>query len=123
MEIPIYYDPMIAKLVTFGKDRKEAIEKMLRAIEEYQITGIATTLPFGTFVLNHPAFISGDFDTKFIQRYFNEDSLRQQPDADSEMVAAVLGAYLQQQPPKTAGNPTNTQTSAAGSAWKRNRTA
>ncbi|MDX5422800.1 MAG: acetyl-CoA carboxylase biotin carboxylase subunit, partial [Hymenobacteraceae bacterium] len=70
MDIPIYYDPMIAKLVTFGKDRQEAIDKMLRAIDEYQITGIETTLPFGKYVLQHEAFVSGNFDTKFIERHY-----------------------------------------------------
>ena len=54
MDIPIYYDPMIAKLVTFGADRAEAIARMLRAIDEYQITGIETTLPFGAYVLQPP---------------------------------------------------------------------
>ena len=56
MEIPIYYDPMIAKLVTHGKDREEAMQRMIRAIDEYQITGIESTLPFGKFVMQHEAF-------------------------------------------------------------------
>ena len=58
MEIPIYYDPMIAKLITYGKDRTEAIERMVRAIDEYQITGITTTLGFGRFVMQDEAFIA-----------------------------------------------------------------
>ena len=64
MDIPIYYDPMIAKLVTFGADRAEAIARMLRAIAEYQITGIETTLPFGAYVLRHPAVVSAVLGTR-----------------------------------------------------------
>ena len=76
MEIPIYYDPMIAKLITYGKDREEAIERMVRAIDEYEITGIQTTLGFGKFVMQHEAFTSGKFDTHFVDKYFNADSLK-----------------------------------------------
>ena len=56
MEIPIYYDPMIAKLITYGKDREEAIERMIRAIDDYKIVGIETTLPFCKFVMQHESF-------------------------------------------------------------------
>ncbi|HEY8782543.1 MAG TPA: acetyl-CoA carboxylase biotin carboxylase subunit [Mucilaginibacter sp.] len=88
MEIPIYYDPMIAKLITYGKDRKEAIERMLRAIDEYQITGITTTLGFGKFVMQHEAFTSGAFDTHFVEKYFKPGSL--QNDKEDEALIAVM---------------------------------
>jgi len=71
MEIPIYYDNMIAKLICYGTDRTQAIARMKRAIDEYQIRGIETTLGFGKFVMEHEAFISGDFDTGFIGKYFD----------------------------------------------------
>ncbi|MFM7758128.1 MAG: acetyl/propionyl/methylcrotonyl-CoA carboxylase subunit alpha [Crocinitomicaceae bacterium] len=70
MEIPIYYDPMIAKLVVWGATRDEAIERTIEAIENYQISGVKTTLDFGKFVLKHDAFRSGNFDTNFINHYF-----------------------------------------------------
>jgi acetyl-CoA carboxylase biotin carboxylase subunit len=89
MEIPIYYDPMIAKLVTYGKDRGEAIERMLRAIDEYQITGITTTLGFGKFVMQHEAFTSGKFDTHFVSKYFTPGSL-QNSGEDEAMIAALI---------------------------------
>ncbi|MGB4776533.1 MAG: acetyl-CoA carboxylase biotin carboxylase subunit, partial [Daejeonella sp.] len=76
MEIPIYYDPMIAKLITYGKDRTEAIERMLRAIDEYQISGIETTLSFGKFVIQHEAFVSGNFNTHFVNKYFTPHVLQ-----------------------------------------------
>ncbi|MGC6433373.1 MAG: acetyl-CoA carboxylase biotin carboxylase subunit [Crocinitomicaceae bacterium] len=75
MEIPIYYDPMIAKLVVWGKTRKDAIKRAIIAIDEYQIAGIKTTLDFGKFVLKHPAFVSGDFDTNFVKHYFQDPTI------------------------------------------------
>lgn len=72
MDIPIYYDPMIAKLVVWGKSREEAMDRAIEAIDNYQISGVKTTLDFGKFVLSHSAFRSGDFDTNFIKHYFQD---------------------------------------------------
>lgn len=72
MEIPIYYDPMIAKLVTWGKNREESIDRMIKAINHYEISGLRTTLDFGKYVMKHPAFRSGDFDTNFVKHYFED---------------------------------------------------
>ena len=72
MDIPIYYDPMIAKLVVWGETREEAMDRAIEAIDNYQISGVKTTLDFGKFVLKHPAFRSGDFDTNFIKHYFQD---------------------------------------------------
>lgn len=75
MDIPIFYDPMIAKLVVWGKDRKSAISRSIKAIDEYQISGVKTTLDFGKFVLKHEAFQKGDFDTNFVKHYFSDPSV------------------------------------------------
>jgi propionyl-CoA carboxylase alpha chain len=75
MEVPIYYDPMIAKLVVWGKTREDAIRRCLEAIDDYQISGVKTTLDFGKFVLKHEAFISGNFDTNFVKHYFSDPSV------------------------------------------------
>lgn len=72
MAIPIYYDPMIAKLCVWGKDRMSAIKRTIKAINEYQISGVSTTLDFGKYVLKHPSFISGDFDTNFVKTHFGD---------------------------------------------------
>ena len=117
MEIPIYYDPMIAKLVTFGKDRKEAIERMIRAIDEYEITGIETTLAFGKFVMQHEAFTSGHFDTHFVGKYFKPEMLDTQSE-DEAKIAAILGTILMQQ--KANKNPKQ-QVQQTASSWKKNR--
>ena len=122
MDIPIYYDPMIAKLVTFGADRAEAIARMLRAIEEYQITGIETTLGFGRYVLTHPTFVSGHFDTNFIRDHFTPTTLAPAaPDEATAKVAAALGAMLlSEKKPKTAAT-TGETAGAESSGWRRNR--
>jgi propionyl-CoA carboxylase alpha chain len=93
MAIPIYYDPMISKLITYGKDRNEAIQRMLRAIDEYHIDGCETTLPFGTYVLEHEAFVSGDFDTNFVQKHFDPETLKQHNELEANL-AAKLAVYL-----------------------------
>ncbi len=93
MEIPIYYDPMIAKLITYGKTRMETIQLMKTAIDDYKIEGLVTTLPFGKFVCDHEAFISGNFDTHFVKKYFNPKELEVQQNEEKE-VAALLGLQL-----------------------------
>jgi len=117
MDIPIYYDPMIAKLVTYGKNRSEAIERMIRAIDEYRITGIQTTLAFGKFVMQHEAFISGKFDTHFVSKYFLPEYLIN-GNEDEAMIAALIGAEFMMQ---KSLNGTSTDQTPAASSWKRNR--
>ena len=72
-EISIHYDPMIAKLCAHGMDRTQAIERLRRAIDEYHIHGLETTLAFGRYVLDHEAFISGRFDTGFVGAHFDSE--------------------------------------------------
>lgn len=91
-EIPIYYDNMIAKLVVWGADREQAILRLKRAISEYRITGIETTLNFGLFVLNHPDFISGNFDTHFIAKNFDTASFGQSLRTEDEKMALAVAA-------------------------------
>ena len=120
MEIPIHYDPMIAKLIAYGKDRTEAIEKMLRAIDEFKITGVATTLPFCTFALQHEAFVSGKFDTRFVGLYFTPEVLQKKVSTTELEIAAVLAAEIlkrKQNNSTTQSTPATTQSSQ----WRRNR--
>ncbi|MGB4399859.1 MAG: acetyl-CoA carboxylase biotin carboxylase subunit [Daejeonella sp.] len=117
MEIPIYYDPMIAKLITHGKDRTEAIERMIRAIDEYTITGIQTTLAFGKYVMQHPAFVSGDFDTHFASKYFTPDNLRS-VDEEEAMIAAIIAAISMST--KSGSDKVPIELNSA-STWKKNR--
>lgn len=98
MDIPIYYDPMIAKLVVHAATREAAIERMTRAIDDYRITGVKTTLPFGKFAINHPAFVSGDFDTGFVKTYFTPDKLEHFDQDEAELAALAALHFLEQEP-------------------------
>ncbi len=93
MEIPIYYDPMIAKLITYGPDRAAAIRRMLEAIQAFQVEGIATTLAFGRFVFEHEAFCSGQFDTHFVKKHFTPEKIRAKEQAEAQL-AALLAAKI-----------------------------
>lgn len=109
MDIPIYYDPMIAKLIAWGATREEARERLLRAIDEYQIKGIRTTLSFGRWALQQPAFINGQFDTNFIGKYFTPESL-QHPVPDEARAAAILAVQIwQREQRKARQTPVNQQ--------------
>lgn len=90
MEIPIYYDSMISKLITYGASREEAIQRMIRAIDEYQISGVETTLGFCKFVMRHEAFVSGKFDTHFVAQYFKPEMLRDTPASEEQDMLAAL---------------------------------
>lgn len=118
MDIPIYYDPMIAKLIVHGKDRKEAISRMLRAIGDYKITGVETTLDFCRFVLEHEAFISGNFDTHFVHKYFKPESLVHQKE-EEESIAALVSAMIYKNG-RNSGMP-GPATFPERSKWKINR--
>jgi len=89
MNIPVYYDPMIAKLVVHGNDRKEAIQKMLSAIRDYQVEGVSTTMPFGRFVFEHEAFLSGHFDTHFVKNFYTPEKILERQKENAEIAAIV----------------------------------
>jgi len=96
MDVPIYYDPMLAKLITYGKNREEAIQLMIQAIANYHVEGVATTLPFGTFVMEHEAFRSGNFDTHFVKQYYDSAALKAKMDTEAEIAAYIaLKHYLE----------------------------
>ncbi len=98
MDIPIYYDPMLAKLITYGETREEAIQIMIKAIEDYQVEGVETTLPFGKFVFEHEAFRSGKFDTHFVKNYYNAEVLKNQMAQEAKIAALVaLKQYFEDQ--------------------------
>ncbi len=75
MEIPIYYDPMISKLIVHSGTRDQAIEKILTAIKDYEVVGVETTLPFCSFAIDHNDFRSGNFTTKFVDQHFQDPSV------------------------------------------------
>ena len=89
-EVTINYDPMISKLSVHGKDRQAAINKMLRALDEYEIVGCKTTIPFCEFTLKHPDFVEAKYDTHFVKDHFNPEQLESIIDEDIVALAATL---------------------------------
>ncbi|MDR7130147.1 propionyl-CoA carboxylase alpha chain [Algoriphagus sp. 4150] len=117
MDIPIYYDPMIAKLITHAEDRTSAIEKMVGAIDDYKIVGIQTTLGFCKFAITHPAFVSGSFDTKFVENYFNPKVLDDEfSDSELELLSALAVEFFTKS--KSAENLKSESIAKKESAWR-----
>ncbi len=110
-EVPLFYDPMISKLATYGATREEAINRMQRALREYYVGGIRTTIPFFREVLDDADFRSGEIDTSFIARHFerkknlNSSAPAATAFSPEELAAAFVAAYdfaRQQQQPITS---------------------
>ncbi len=121
MEIPIYYDPMIAKLIVHAENREAAIQKMTRAIQDYKIVGVETTLSFCEWAINHEAFRTGDFDTNFITAYFTPEILTKTLTKEEQEIAAILAALVYKDAQPT---PLTSNTAAIAnlpSAWKLQR--
>ncbi len=106
MDIPIYYDPLISKLITYGKDRMQAVELMIEAIDQYKIDGVQTTLPFGKFVMQHEAFRSGKFNTHFVKDHFSPEMLEQTRKQEAS-IASLLAFQLYQEDQKKLRTPSN----------------
>jgi acetyl-CoA carboxylase biotin carboxylase subunit len=115
MEVPIYYDPLLAKLIVWAPTRDAAIARLKAAIEDYEIEGVATTLPFGRFVCDHPAFQSGKFDTGFIKQYYTPEKMLDMQ-APAEKAAAMLAIELFENHKKVLNVP-----APGTNAWVRQR--
>lgn len=93
-EISMYYDPMISKLVTWGKDRKEALSLLANALDEYVIRGVTHNVGFGRSILRNEAFANGNYNTAFIPTYY-PDGFRGDPlSADDHAQLALSAHYL-----------------------------
>jgi acetyl-CoA carboxylase biotin carboxylase subunit len=117
MTIPIYYDPMLGKLITHGKNRQDAINKMLRAIEKFKIEGVKTTLDFGAFAINHPAFRSGSFDTNFVKKHFTGKITNDFDMEEVDIAAAFASAYFDEK----VSEKDKAQVAENESNWRLNR--
>lgn len=94
--IPTFYDSMISKLITYGRDRNDAINRMKRALREYIILGVKTTIPFHKAVLRNPNFVSGDLNTHFIDTYKKgiEDEMVNVINEDLEYVNRLKSTFM-----------------------------
>jgi acetyl-CoA carboxylase biotin carboxylase subunit len=114
-EVPIHYDSLLSKLVAYGYSRRDALLRMRRAISEYKVLGIKTTLPFFERVLRDPDFVAGNFDTSFVETAFAETDRHRERPYDVAVAAAALQAFRERQAarllPAASGN--------GSSAWWR----
>ncbi len=92
--VPVFYDPMLSKLIVHGTTRDEAIARMRRALAEYRVEGIMTTIPFFTFIMNNPDFIAANFDTGYIDRILPEIDFAQRPASEHHVDAAIAAAAI-----------------------------
>ncbi len=115
MTVPMFYDPMISKLITYGKTREEAIRLMIDAINDYKVEGVATTLSFGKFVCEHEAFTSGKFDTHFVKNHYSPKALKAKY-TEEEHIAALVGLQFYLEHKDKIKVPKET-----AATWKQNR--
>lgn len=121
--VTINYDPMISKLCVYGRNRKHAIKRMLRALDEYEIAGCRTTIPFCKYVLTHESFTSGNYDTHFVPDHFSAEKLDATITEDNS-VKALAAVLLKNEAPANTNKqerkqgPTNTVDSRW---WKRRK--
>jgi acetyl-CoA carboxylase, biotin carboxylase subunit len=113
-EVPVFYDPLISKLVAHAETRAAAIARMLRAVSEYKVTGIKTTLPFFARALRDPRFIEGDYDTGFVGRLLGENDERDRA-SEIAMVVAAIAVYRERR--QAGAAPVSAKSKA--SAWWR----
>jgi acetyl-CoA carboxylase, biotin carboxylase subunit len=111
LEVPIYYDPMISKLVAWAEDRPRAIARMRRALGEYLVAGIKTTVPFFTWLLDQPEFAAGRFSTTYLDEVLRARNGRPfiEPTADDQLLATIAAAlHTTLSPAAAAGAPSQT---------------
>ncbi len=97
MEMPVYYDPLISKLITYGETRAQAIQRMLEAISQYRIEGVQTTLPFGKFVLENEHFLNGNFDTHFVKNHYSPEKIKTKEESMAPIAAKLALKILQEE--------------------------
>ncbi len=119
-EVSVYYDPLLSKLICWGAARIEAIDRMKRALREYQLLGVKTNIPLHLFVLEHPNFLSGEFDTHFLQNHFTPEKL---PHAiETEQIAAAVVCAMKHHTNSAARSPSSEANGYTPSKWKAQRT-
>ena len=92
--VPVYYDPMLSKLIVHGPTREEAIARMRRALAEYRVEGIMTTIPFFTYIMDNPDFIAANFDTGYIDRILPQIDFAERPSTQHDVDAAIAAAAI-----------------------------
>ena len=121
MDVPIYYDPLIGKLIVYDQTRAAAIERMIRAIDEFRITGVQNTLYFCKFAMKHPAFRSGEFHTGFIDKYFNAEKLEDDFNQGETNLLAAIGVMIHESQNNQPFTSSPVKETTNSTKWKKNR--
>jgi acetyl-CoA carboxylase biotin carboxylase subunit len=116
--VPIYYDPMISKLICWGRDRNEAIARMRRALREFVVKGIKTSIPFHRVVMEHPIFVAGRFDTGFIENHVLAGGASVPPDPEEQRIGVMLAAIVAFKRDQELASRAKVAPTAAASGWK-----
>ena len=120
-DIPIYYDPMLSKVIAWGIDREEALARMKRALGEYQISGVITNIPVFSWILKQRAFLDGTFDINFLDNEFMPllpGRWKSDSSGNYEEIAAILSAILKE---KELHNTLSENTISENNAWRSQR--
>jgi acetyl-CoA carboxylase biotin carboxylase subunit len=117
-EVPVHYDSLLSKLVTFGRDREEARRRMRRALREYVVLGVKTTVPFLGRVMEHPDFVRGELDTGFVERFVQEGARSAGEDEEVAAVAAVIGAFRDRAAARLRPAPEGRASAWRGESWR-----
>jgi propionyl-CoA carboxylase alpha chain len=120
-KVLIHYDPMISKLTTWGSDREAAIDRMIRALDEYEVAGMSTTIPFCRFAMEHDGFRQGDFTTHFVDEEFDPTALRLDDPERDELAALAATLYYRETQEEEAPTIASTNGQAEQSPWRRRR--
>ncbi len=120
-EVLIHYDPMISKLTTWGRDRTMAIDRMIRALDEYEVAGMSTTIPFCRFAMQHDGFREGDFTTHFVDQEFDPSALELEDPERDELAALAATLYYARTQEEEAPTITSGDGQAGTSPWRRRR--
>lgn len=128
LQVPLFYDPLLSKLIVWGSDREQAISRMHRALSEYQILGVRTTLSFARWLMDQPRYLKGEISTDFIPEEWDtrleaekSTSEEQTKALQSEQVAALIGSLLlkeQTEEEKMRRKPLGNGASEEGSRWR-----
>ena len=117
----VHYDPMVAKLIAWGSDRAEAIDRLKRALSEFVVKGIKTSISFHQMVMRHPIFLEGKYDTGFIDDHMDGgkggNELQAQDDQEVRRVAFMLAAIAAYQRDKKPASTAQAKTGGGGDAW------
>ena len=115
-EVGLHYDPLVGKLIVWGEDRQRAIERMLRAIDEFVLVGLPTSIPFHRSVMGEPSFVSGEYDIGYLEQHGDELLQVRQDDLDGAIITAVLAEHRSRRLPKSKASEDSPET---GSNWTR----